>query len=143
MAKRGLGSVPWLSDRQLGEPGSIAGAEAHARAFDAVIAGPAAAARAARRTPRALCEALDRLAANSEATAIVVFGRYDQARRALAAAADEGATHDQLRRLVCTIAFDFETATASHSCPVFVDGTAAHLRGFDEKLQRYRDRSGQ
>lgn len=142
MAKRGLGSVPWLSDRQPGEPGSIAGAEAHARAFDAVVNGPAAA-RATRRTPRALCEALERLAANSEATAIVVFGRYDQVRVAVAAATDEGATPDQLRRLVCTIAFDFETATASHSCPVYVDPSAARLRGFDERLQRYRDRSGQ
>jgi hypothetical protein len=141
MAKHGLGALPWLFDRQLGQPGSIAGAEAHSRAFDAVIAGPVVAPRPPRAVP-AIDVALEHLAANPDALAIVVFGRYDQARKALAGAG-EVATADQLRRLLCTIAFDFETATSGHSCPVFVDSTAAHLRGFPEKLQRYRDRSGQ
>lgn len=142
--KRGLGSVPWLSDRQLGEPGSIAGAAAHSRAFDAVI-GLRPTEPPARKTPRAVLNALDHLADHTDpnATAIVVFGRYDQARKALAHAIEERAPRDQLRRLLFTIAFDFETATSGHRCHVFVDGSAARLRGFDEKLRRYRDRTGQ
>lgn len=143
MAKRGLGAVPWLSERQLGTSGSVEGSAAHGRAFEAVLGRKPADRPEQRRPDSAIRNALEHLAQQPADSAIVVFGRYDQARAALATAADEGAEPDLLRRLLCTIAFDFESATSGYRCPVFVDPTAAHLRGFDEKLQRYLRRCGQ